>query len=57
MTAQSKKLSKTENPYVEAAERFRQLAQVLANDPAEARAFHAKTGVYTTKGQLKAAYR
>nr|WP_298163988.1 hypothetical protein [uncultured Pseudomonas sp.] len=57
MTVQAQKSSKTENPHVEAAERFRQLAQILAGDPAEAKAFRVKTGVYNTKGQLKAAYR
>lgn len=57
MTTQAKKTSKTENPHIEAAERFRQLAQILAGDPAEAKAFRVKTGVYNAKGQLKAAYR
>ncbi|KPB27250.1 hypothetical protein ACQJ22_27230 [Pseudomonas fragariae (ex Marin et al. 2024)] len=57
MTAKAKKTSKTENPHIEAAERFRQLAQILAGDPSEAKAFRLKTGVYNTKGQLKAAYR
>lgn len=57
MTVQAKKSSKTENPHVEAAERFRQLAQILAGNPAEAKAFRVKTGMYTAKGQLKAAYR
>lgn len=57
MTAKAQKTSKTENPHIEAAERFRQLAQILASDPAEAKAFRLKTGVYNTKGQLKAAYR
>ncbi|CAI9007426.1 MULTISPECIES: hypothetical protein [Pseudomonas syringae group] len=57
MTAKAKKTSKTENPHIEAAERFRQLAQILAGDPAEAKAFRLKTGVYNTNGQLKAAYR
>jgi hypothetical protein len=57
MTAQAKKTCKTENPHIEAAERFRQLAQILAGDPAEAKAFRVKTGVYNVKGQLKAAYR
>jgi hypothetical protein len=57
MTAQSIKTSKAENPHAEAVERFRQLAQILAGDPAQAKAFRAKTGVYTVKGQLKAAYR
>jgi hypothetical protein len=57
MTAQAKKTSKSENPHLEAAERFRQLAQILAGDPAEAKAFRVKTGVYNTKGHLKAAYR
>lgn len=57
MIVHSKKHSKTENPHVEAAERFRQLAQILASDPAEAKAFRVKTGVYNAKGELKAAYR
>lgn len=57
MTVQAKKSRKTENPHVEAAERFRQLAQILAGDPAEAKAFRVKTGMYTLKGELKAAYR
>ncbi|KPC30056.1 MULTISPECIES: hypothetical protein [Pseudomonas syringae group] len=57
MTAKAKKTSKTENPHIEAAERFRQLAHILAGDPAEAKAFRLKTGVYNTNGQLKAAYR
>lgn len=57
MTAQAKKASKADNPHIEAAERFRQLAQILAGDAAEAKAFRIKTGVYNLDGQLKAAYR
>lgn len=57
MKAQAKKSSKSDNPHIEAAERFRQLAQILAGNPVEAKAFREKTGVYNTKGQLKAAYR
>ena len=57
MTVLAKKTSKTENPHVEAAERFRQLAQILASDPKEAKEFRIKTGMYTKQGSLKAAYR
>jgi hypothetical protein len=57
MTAHAKKASKPDNPHIEAAERFRQLAQILAGDAAEAKAFRIKTGVYNLNGQLKAAYR
>lgn len=57
MIAKAKKVSKTDNPHIEAAERFRQLALILAGDPAEAKAFRVKTGVYNVKGHLKAAYR
>lgn len=51
MPAKAESASKTENPYLEAAERFRQLAQILAQDPTEAQAFRMKTGVYDAKGQ------
>ncbi|QOY72398.1 hypothetical protein [Pseudomonas sp. OST1909] len=57
MIVKANKTSKTDNPHIEAAERFRQLAQILAEDPVEAKAFRVKTGVYNVKGQLKAAYR
>lgn len=57
MTVQAKKLRKPENPHVEAAERFRQLAQILASDPKEAKEFRIKTGMYTKQGSLKAVYR
>ncbi|MGG2398758.1 hypothetical protein ACJRW5_17610 [Pseudomonas sp. SH1-B] len=57
VTVQAPRSDKTDNPHVEAAERFRQLAQVLAGNPAEAKVFRVKTGVYNAKGELKAAYR
>lgn len=57
MTVKAKKPEKTDNPHIEAAERFRQLAQILAGNPSEAKAFRVKTGVYNAKGELKAAYR
>ena len=57
MTEKALKMPKTENPHIEAAQRIRQLAQILAGDPAEARAFRAKTGVFDAKGELKAHYR
>lgn len=47
MPVQAKKNRKPENPHVEAAERFRQLAQILASDPKEAREFRIRTGMYT----------
>ncbi|MBD8602177.1 MULTISPECIES: hypothetical protein [unclassified Pseudomonas] len=57
MPIHAKRTVKAENPHIEAAERFRQLAQILASDPAEAKAFRLKTGIYNSKGQLKASYR
>lgn len=57
MTAQAQNSRKPENPHVEAAERFRQLAQILANDPKAAKEFRIKTGMYTKHGSLKAVYR
>lgn len=57
MTNQDKKSRNAENPHVEAAERFRQLAQILASDEKEAKEFRVKTGMYTKQGSLKAVYR
>lgn len=57
MTATAKKTSKTDNPHLEAAQRIRQLAQILAGDPVQAKEFRAKTGVFNAKGELKAGYR
>lgn len=57
MTVQAKKTRKPENPHVEAAERLRQLAQILASDPKEAKEFRIKTGMYTKQGSLRAIYR
>jgi hypothetical protein len=57
MTTKVNNKPKADNPHVEAAQRIRQLAQILAGNPAEAKAFRAKTGVFTTKGDLKASYR
>lgn len=42
---------KTDKPYIESAQRIRQLAQILADNPAEAKAFR------TAKGKLRARYR
>jgi hypothetical protein len=57
MTAKAPTKPKADNPHVEAAQRILQLAQILAGNPAEAKAFRARTGVFTTKGELKANYR
>ncbi|HDS1737994.1 MULTISPECIES: hypothetical protein [Pseudomonas] len=57
MTAKARNKPKADNPHVEAAERIRQLAQILAGNPSEAKAFRASTGVFTAKGELKANYR
>ncbi|WP_168175645.1 hypothetical protein [Pseudomonas sp. PA15(2017)] len=57
MTVKAKKAPKAENPHVEAAQRIRQLAQILAGDPDEAKEFRTKTGVFTAKGDLTASYR
>ncbi|SEU12320.1 hypothetical protein [Pseudomonas graminis] len=45
------------NSHFEAARRMRQLAQLLSQDPEEAKVFGKKTGVYTASGELTAAYR
>ncbi|WDY58513.1 hypothetical protein [Pseudomonas sp. PSKL.D1] len=57
MTANSLNKPKAENPHFEAAKRIRQLAQILAANPAEAKAFREMTGVYNSQGDLKEAYR
>lgn len=57
MTAPKSKTPPTENPHVEAAQRIRQLTQILLVSPAAAKAFHAQTGVFTAAGELKASYR
>ncbi|QXH51067.1 hypothetical protein KSS94_24535 [Pseudomonas fakonensis] len=48
---------KADNPHVEAAQRIRQLAQILSCNPTEARAFREMTGVFTATGELKESYR
>ncbi|UZE21764.1 hypothetical protein LOY67_17100 [Pseudomonas sp. B21-056] len=45
------------NSHSDAAERMMQLAQLLLEDPKEAKLFAKKTGVYTNAGELTAAYR
>jgi len=57
MTTKILNKPKTANPHLEAAQRIRQLAQILADNPAEAKAFRAMTGVFTAKGKLRASYR
>lgn len=57
MTAKESNKSKAGNPHIEAAQRIRQLAHILSEDPAEARAFREKTGVFTASGELKEPYR
>ncbi|MGE7990427.1 hypothetical protein ACQKPE_05145 [Pseudomonas sp. NPDC089554] len=57
MTAKSPNKPKADNPYIEAAQRIRQLAQILAQNPNEAKAFRAEIGMFTAKGALKAKYR
>jgi hypothetical protein len=48
---------RTHNSHSDVAERMMQLAQLLAQDPDEAKVFAKKTGVYTNSGELTAAYR
>ncbi|WP_177408502.1 MULTISPECIES: hypothetical protein [unclassified Pseudomonas] len=57
MTTKAANKPKADNPYIESAQRIRQLAQILADNPAEAKAFRAMTGVFTAKGKLRARYR
>ncbi|PVZ43206.1 hypothetical protein [Pseudomonas sp. CC120222-01a] len=57
MAAEAPNKPKTDKPYIESAQRIRQLAQILADNPAEAKAFRAMTGVFTAKGKLRARYR
>ncbi|MBC3464467.1 hypothetical protein [Pseudomonas sp. RW10S2] len=57
MTAKVANKPKTDNPHLEAAQRISQLAQILANNPSEAKAFRAKTGMFTAKDELKAIFR
>lgn len=57
MTAKAFNKPKACNPHIEAAQRIRQLARILACDPDEAKAFREKTGVFTTQGELKDTYR
>lgn len=45
------------NSHSDAAQRMMQLAQLLSEDPEEAKVFAKKTGVYTNAGELTAAYR
>jgi plastocyanin len=54
LVASSKRMH---NSHFEAAQRMMQLAQLLSQDPEEAKVFGKKTGVYTTSGELTAAYR
>lgn len=48
---------KADNPHLEAAQRIRQLAQILSSNPAEARAFREMTGIFTENGELREQYR
>lgn len=43
--------------HADAAQRLRNLAEYLANNPEEARAFRVKTGVHDQNGKLTPAYR
>ena len=57
MTAKGPNKPKADNPYIESAQRIRQLAKVFERYPAEAKAFRAMTGVFTAKGKLRARYK
>lgn len=57
MTTKAPNKSKADNPYIESAQRIRQLAEVFERYPAEAKAFRAQLGMFTAKGTLKAKYR
>lgn len=49
--------ARTHNSHYESAQLMKQLAQLIAKDPEEAKVFGKKTGVYTNSGELTAAYR
>lgn len=57
MTAKAPNKPKADNPYLESAQRIRQLAEIFERYPAEAKAFRAMTGVFTAKGKLRARYK
>lgn len=57
MTAKAPNKPKADNPYIESAQRIRQLAEIFERYPAEAKAFRAELGMFTAKGALKAKYR
>lgn len=49
--------ARTHYSHNESAQLMKQLAQLIAEDPEEAKVFGKKTGVYTNSGDLTAAYR
>ena len=49
--------ARTHYSHNESAQLMKQLAQLIAKDPEEAKVFGKKTGVYTNSGDLTAAYR